>query len=110
VPLTAAEVKQKARELGADLVNLVACATLDAHPPDPAWPQIPSRISQRMKTCIDYEGHLREAQERIPEETPAKREKLAALRSEAARAAASGLRAHARWIGALPEPDASALE
>ena len=58
----------------------------------------------------DYDAHLREAQERIPEETPAKREKLAALRSEAARAAASGLRAHARWIGALPEPDASALE
>jgi len=52
VPLTAAEVKQKARELGADLVNLVACTALDAHPPDPAWPQIPSRISTRMKTCI----------------------------------------------------------
>ncbi|MBI3458566.1 MAG: hypothetical protein HY002_22565 [Candidatus Rokubacteria bacterium] len=50
--LTAADVKQKARELGADLVNLVSCATLEAHPPDPHWPQVPSRISTRMKTCI----------------------------------------------------------
>ncbi|MBI4013858.1 MAG: hypothetical protein HY359_16190 [Candidatus Rokubacteria bacterium] len=50
--LTAAEVKQRARALGADLVNVVACGALEAHPPDPAWPQIPSRISTRMKTCI----------------------------------------------------------
>ncbi|MBI4013859.1 MAG: hypothetical protein HY359_16195 [Candidatus Rokubacteria bacterium] len=53
----------------------------------------------------DYDAHLREAQERIPEETPAKRETLEGLQSAAARAASVGLRAHARWIGALPPAD-----
>jgi len=52
VTLTAAAVKQRARELGADLVNIVACATLETHPPDSAWPQVPSRISRRMKSCV----------------------------------------------------------
>jgi ferredoxin len=50
--LTSADVKQKARELGADLCNVVSCAALEAHPPDPHWPQVPSRISRRMTTCI----------------------------------------------------------
>ncbi len=50
--LTAADVKAKAHELGADLCNIVTCATLEASPPDPRWPQVPSRISKRMKTCI----------------------------------------------------------
>ena len=52
MPLTAADVKRKARELGADLVNITSCAALEAHPPDPDWPQVPSRISRRMKSCI----------------------------------------------------------
>jgi len=51
-PLTTAAVKAKARALGADLVNVVACATLETEPPDPAWPQVPSRISARMTSCI----------------------------------------------------------
>jgi len=50
--LTAAEVKKKARELGADLVKIVSCAAIEAHPPDPNWPQIPSRISKWMKSCV----------------------------------------------------------
>lgn len=50
--VTAAEVKAKARALGADLVNIVPCAALEANPPDPAWPQVPSRITARMKSCI----------------------------------------------------------
>jgi ferredoxin len=50
--LTAADVKRKAKELGADLVNVTSCAALEAHPPDPDWPQVPSRISRRMKSCI----------------------------------------------------------
>lgn len=50
--LTAEVVKAKARELGADLVNIVSCATIEASPPDPNWPQVPSRISTRMKSCI----------------------------------------------------------
>jgi ferredoxin len=52
VPLTAGDVKARARELGADLCNIVACATLEANPPDPGWPQVPSRISRRMRSCI----------------------------------------------------------
>lgn len=50
--MTAAQVKRRARELGADLVNIVSCATIEASPPDPNWPQVPSRISKRMKSCI----------------------------------------------------------
>ena len=50
--ITAADVKRKARELGADLVNIVSCDALEAHPPDPEWPQVPSRISQLMKSCV----------------------------------------------------------
>jgi ferredoxin len=50
--LTSAEVKAKAHELGADLVNVVDCAALERNPPDPGWPQVPSRISKRMKSCI----------------------------------------------------------
>jgi epoxyqueuosine reductase len=43
--LTAATVKAKARELGADLVGIAPGAVLDAHPPDPARPATPSRIT-----------------------------------------------------------------
>jgi ferredoxin len=50
--LTSDEVKHKARELGADLVRIASCAALESHPPDPEWPQVPSRISKRMKSCI----------------------------------------------------------
>ena len=51
----------------------------------------------------DYEAELREVQERIAEETPAKQSRLAEL--GAARAGGrrpAGLERHARWIGALP--------
>ena len=44
-PLTAAEVKAKARELGADLVGIAEGAQLNAHPPDPANPKRPSDIT-----------------------------------------------------------------
>lgn len=50
--LSTAEVKIKATEFGADLVKVVRCATLEANPPDPQWPQVPSRISTRMNSCI----------------------------------------------------------
>ncbi len=45
-PLTAAEIKTKARELGADLVGIADGATLNAHPPDPADPRRPSDITE----------------------------------------------------------------
>jgi epoxyqueuosine reductase len=54
----------------------------------------------------DYEAHLAEVQAVIPEATPAKETALRALQSATARAAAEGVRAHARWLGRLPELDA----
>jgi len=45
VSLTAAAVKEKAKVLGADLVGIARGEVLDHHPPDPARPQRPSRIT-----------------------------------------------------------------
>ena len=50
--LTAARVKQRARELGADLAGIASAATLNAFPPDPRWPQTPERISPYCKSVI----------------------------------------------------------
>jgi epoxyqueuosine reductase QueG len=44
-PLDAAQIKQKAKELGADLVGIADGAVLDANPPDPADPRRPSDIT-----------------------------------------------------------------
>ncbi len=44
--LTAAEVKAKAIELGADLVGIADGKLLDANPPDPAHPKRPSDITE----------------------------------------------------------------
>ncbi|HEV8676364.1 MAG TPA: hypothetical protein VGX21_20195 [Methylomirabilota bacterium] len=52
----------------------------------------------------DYAGHLEDVQATIPEATPGKEARLGTYRHAAARAAADGLRAHARWIGRLPDP------
>ena len=43
--LTTAAVKAKAKALGADLVGIARGDVLDRHPPDPARPQTPSRIT-----------------------------------------------------------------
>ena len=50
--VSAATVKAKARELGADLVGIVDAATLNAFPPDPRWPQTPERISPYCKSVV----------------------------------------------------------
>src|ERR1700679_1743716 len=50
--MDAAEVKQHARALGADLVGIASAATLNAFPPDPRWPQTPERISPYCKSVI----------------------------------------------------------
>ena len=50
--LDAAQVKRRARELGADLVGIASAATLNAFPPDPRWPQTPERISPYCKSVI----------------------------------------------------------
>jgi epoxyqueuosine reductase len=44
-PLTAADIKTKARGLGADLVGIADGATLERHPPDPRDPRRPSDIT-----------------------------------------------------------------
>lgn len=44
-PLTADEIKRKAKALGADLVGIADGAALEANPPDPADPRRPSDIT-----------------------------------------------------------------
>lgn len=44
--LTATEIKEKARVLGADLVGIADGALLEANPPDPADPRRPSDITE----------------------------------------------------------------
>ena len=44
-PLTATEIKAKARALGADLVGIADGATLERYPPDPRDPRRPSDIT-----------------------------------------------------------------
>ena len=51
-PADAAEVKRRARELGADLVGIASAATLNAFPPDPRWPQTPERISPHCRSVV----------------------------------------------------------
>jgi epoxyqueuosine reductase QueG len=51
-PVDAAEVKRRARELGADLCGIASAATLNAFPPDPRWPQTPDRISPYCKSVV----------------------------------------------------------
>jgi epoxyqueuosine reductase QueG len=48
----AARVKARAMELGADLAGIASCATLNAFPPDPRWPQTPERILPSLKSVI----------------------------------------------------------
>lgn len=52
IPVDAAWVKRRAKELGADLVGIASAATLNAFPPDPRWPQTPERISPYCKSVI----------------------------------------------------------
>src|SRR2546426_5869552 len=52
--LTAEIVKAKTRELGADGVGIADAAVLDAHPPDPAHPQVPARIAPEIKSCVAF--------------------------------------------------------
>lgn len=52
--LTAEVVKAKALELGADGVGIASAAVLNAHPPDPKYPQTPERISSEIETCIAF--------------------------------------------------------
>jgi epoxyqueuosine reductase len=48
-PITAADVKRKAQELGADLVGIADGEAMNSHPPDPADPRRPIDITE-----LDY--------------------------------------------------------
>jgi epoxyqueuosine reductase QueG len=50
--LSSEQVKEKALELGADLVGIIDCRTLSENPPDPSAPQVPERIAPRSKSAI----------------------------------------------------------
>ncbi len=50
--LTSVQVRQKARELGADAVGIASAAALNAYPPDPKFPQTPERISPEIKSVV----------------------------------------------------------
>src|SRR5712691_7268593 len=50
--LTSEQVKEKARALGADAVGIASAAVLNAHPPDPKFPQTPERISPEIKSIV----------------------------------------------------------
>ena len=43
--ITAEEIKAKAKSFGADIVGIADSAEINANPPDPADPRIPSDIS-----------------------------------------------------------------
>ena len=49
---SAAAVKERALQLGADLAGIASAATLNAFPPDPRWPQTPERILPSLKSVI----------------------------------------------------------
>ena len=50
--IDALAVKAKARALGADLCGIASSAVLEANPPDPTAPQVPSRISERFRSAV----------------------------------------------------------
>lgn len=57
-PITATDVKAMATELGADLVGIASAETLNAHPPDPKYPQTPDRVSPYCKSVITIVQHI----------------------------------------------------
>lgn len=56
--LSKQDVKAKALELGADLVGIAAAEAINAHPPDPAWPQTPGRIWHECRSVISLACHV----------------------------------------------------
>jgi len=50
--LDAAEVKAIAREKGADLVGIASAAAINAHPPDPRWPQTVESIAPDARSVV----------------------------------------------------------
>lgn len=52
--MTAAEVKARARALGADGVGIASAAALNANPPDPSHPQVPARIGPGIRSAVAF--------------------------------------------------------
>lgn len=50
--LSAEEVKRVARKMGADLVGITPAQAINENPPDPRWPQTPSRIWEECQSVI----------------------------------------------------------
>ena len=50
--MDAAEVKELAKSLGADLVGIASAEVLNNTPPDPKWPQTPDRVSPFCESVI----------------------------------------------------------
>ena len=65
-PITAADVKRKAKELGADLVGIADGELMNCHPPDPADPRRPIDITELdYKRVIVLAKHLNNGVARI---------------------------------------------
>ena len=50
--LKAEAVKERARQLGADLVGICSAATINVNPPDPQWPQTPEHIWEECRSLV----------------------------------------------------------
>lgn len=56
--MNAEQIKEMAKDYGADVVGIASAATLNAFPPDPRWPQTPDRISPYVKSVIVVVHHI----------------------------------------------------
>jgi len=50
--MDARQIKQRALDLGANLVGITSAETLNAFPPDPLWPQTPDRILPSCRSVV----------------------------------------------------------
>ena len=56
--MNADEIKQLAKDLGADLVGIASADVLNAFPPDPRFPQTPENISTYVKSVVVIACHI----------------------------------------------------
>jgi len=50
--ITALEIKEQAKHMGADLVGICSARVLNENPPDPKWPQVPEKVWQSCRSVI----------------------------------------------------------
>ncbi len=68
--MNAKQVKELARNMGADLVGIASAKTLNAFPPDPRWPQTPEKILKTCKSVIVVVQHIPVAAFRAKQNIP----------------------------------------